>query len=159
MARPDGGNPLRTGIFGIVLVTCLVLVSFGYTNLPFWPQGRNYEAYFTDAGGITPGNDVNVSGIGVGKVSDVELAGDTARVKFTVDRDIRLGDQTLVSIKTDTVLGQKSLVGDSRRNGNHRPQSRWAALRLRTLSIPRYKTSGRTRRISTSRSSRRRWAY
>ena len=40
MARPDGGNPLRTGIFGIALVACLVLVSFGYTQLPFWPQGK-----------------------------------------------------------------------------------------------------------------------
>jgi phospholipid/cholesterol/gamma-HCH transport system substrate-binding protein len=110
MARPDGGNPLRTGIFGIALVGCLVLVSFGYTELPFWPQGKAYEAYFTDAGGISPGNDVNVSGIKVGKVTDIELAGDAARVKFTVDRDVRVGDQSLVAIKTDTVLGEKSLA-------------------------------------------------
>jgi phospholipid/cholesterol/gamma-HCH transport system substrate-binding protein len=109
MARPDGGNPIRTGIFGIAVVACLVLVSFGYTGLPFWPQGEDYQAYFTDAGGITPGDDVNVSGIKVGKVSNVELAGDTAKVTFTVDRDVRVGDQSLVAIRTDTVLGQKSL--------------------------------------------------
>jgi len=109
MARPDGGNPIRTGIFGIAVVVCLVLVSFGYTGLPFWPQGEDYQAYFTDAGGITPGDDVNVSGIKVGKVSNVELAGDTAKVTFTVDRDVRVGDQSLVAIRTDTVLGQKSL--------------------------------------------------
>jgi phospholipid/cholesterol/gamma-HCH transport system substrate-binding protein len=84
-------------------------VSFGYTGLPFWPQGEDYQAYFTDAGGITPGDDVNVSGIKVGKVSNVELAGDTAKVTFTVDRDVRVGDQSLVAIRTDTVLGQKSL--------------------------------------------------
>jgi phospholipid/cholesterol/gamma-HCH transport system substrate-binding protein len=109
MARPDS-NPTRTGIFGIVLVACLVLVSFGYTKLPFWPQGKDYEAYFTDAGGISPGNDVAVSGIKVGQVSSVELAGDAAKVTFTVDRDIKVGDQSLVAIKTDTVLGQKSLA-------------------------------------------------
>jgi phospholipid/cholesterol/gamma-HCH transport system substrate-binding protein len=91
-------------------VACLVLVSFGYSGLPFWPQGKNYEAYFTDAGGITPGNDVNVSGIKVGKVDSVELAGDSALVKFTVERKVRVGDQSLVAIKTDTVLGQKSLA-------------------------------------------------
>ena len=108
MARP-GDNPTRTGIFGIALVACLVLVSFGYTKLPFWPQGKNYEAYFTDAGGISPGNDVAVSGIKVGQVSLVELAGDSAKVTFTVQRDIKVGDQSLVAIKTDTVLGQKSL--------------------------------------------------
>lgn len=110
MARPDSSNPLRTGVFGIVIVTCLVLVSFGYTGLPFFPQGKVYEAYFTDAGGITPGNDVNVSGIAVGKVEDVALAGDAAKVTFTVDRKVRVGDQSLVSIKTDTVLGEKSLA-------------------------------------------------
>ena len=110
MARPDDSNPLRTGIFGIVLVGCLVLVSFGYTKLPFWPQGKPYEAYFTDAGGISPGNDVNVSGIRVGEVKSVELAGDAAKVTFTVDRDVKVGDQSLVAIKTDTVLGEKSLA-------------------------------------------------
>ncbi len=118
MARPDGADPVRTGIFGIALVTCLVLVSFGYTSLPFWPQGKNYEAYFTDAGGITPGNDVNVSGIQVGKVSSVELAGDAAKVDFTIDRKIRVGDQSLVSIKTDTVLGQKSLAVTPKGSGS-----------------------------------------
>lgn len=110
MASPDSSNPIRTGIFGIVIVACLVLVSFGYTGLPFWPQGKNYDAYFSDAGGITPGNDVNVSGIAVGKVTGVELAGTSARVRFTVDRKVRVGDQSLVAIKTDTVLGEKSLA-------------------------------------------------
>ena len=105
----DGSNPIRTGIFGIALVTMLVLVSFGYTGLPFWPQGKNYEAFFADAGGITPGNDVNISGITVGKVSSVALAGNSAKVNFTVDRKIKVGDQSLVAIKTDTVLGERSL--------------------------------------------------
>jgi phospholipid/cholesterol/gamma-HCH transport system substrate-binding protein len=106
----DHRNPLRTGIIGIVLVVGVILVSFGYSKLPFWPQGKPYEAYFTDAGGIAPGNDVNVSGIQVGQVTGVELAGDVARVRFTVDRKIKAGDQTLVSIKTDTILGEKSLA-------------------------------------------------
>src|SRR5690349_1999677 len=109
MAKRDGDTALRTGIFGIALVACVVLVSFGYTGLPFFPQGKKYEAYFSDAGGIDPGNDVNVSGIAVGKVTGVALAGDTAKVSFTVDRNIKIGDQSLVAIKTETVLGQKSL--------------------------------------------------
>jgi phospholipid/cholesterol/gamma-HCH transport system substrate-binding protein len=106
----DERNPLRTGIIGIFVVVAVVLVAFGYTKLPFWPQGKPYEAYFSDAGGISPGSDVDVSGIKVGQVKSVGLAGDVARVTFTVDRKIRVGDQSLVSIKTDTILGQKSLA-------------------------------------------------
>jgi phospholipid/cholesterol/gamma-HCH transport system substrate-binding protein len=100
---------IRAGIFGIAVVACVVLVAFGYSGLPFYPQGKPYEAYFADAGGISPGNDVNISGITVGKVTEVGLAGDVARVGFTVDRNVRLGDQTLVSIRTETVLGERSL--------------------------------------------------
>mgnify|MGYP003472888320 FL=1 len=100
---------LRAGFFGIVIVVCVVFVAFGYSSLPFYPQGKTYEAFFADASGISPGNDVNISGITVGRVTDVGLAGDAARVSFTVDRKHKLGDQTLVSIRTDTVLGARSL--------------------------------------------------
>lgn len=105
----SNSNPLRTGILGIFVVACAVLVSFGYDGLPFFPQGKPYAAYFSDAGGISPGNKVDVSGVTVGKVTSVALSGATAQVNFTVDRKIKVGDQSLVAIKTDTVLGEKSL--------------------------------------------------
>jgi phospholipid/cholesterol/gamma-HCH transport system substrate-binding protein len=101
---------IRTGIFGIAFVLCIVLVAFGYAKLPFWPHGKAYEAFFADAGGISPGSDVTVSGVRVGQVTEVGLAGDSAKVTFTVDRKVRVGDQSLAAIKTDTVLGYKSLA-------------------------------------------------
>lgn len=110
-------KPLRAGVFGIVIVVCVLIVAFGYTSLPFYPQGKPYEGYFADAGGISPGNDVNVSGIVVGKVTGVELAGEVAKVTFTVNRNVSLGDQTLASIKTDTVLGERSLAVTPRGGG------------------------------------------
>jgi phospholipid/cholesterol/gamma-HCH transport system substrate-binding protein len=103
-------DPLRTGVFGVVLVVCVVLLAFGYSNLPFWPQGRVYDAYFSDAGGISPGNSVYVSGFKVGKVQDVSLAGDSAKVTFAVDRHIAVGDQSLAAIRTDTILGERSIA-------------------------------------------------
>ena len=100
---------MRTGIFGIVMVVCVVLVSFGYSTLPFWPQGRQYDAFFTNAAGIVPGNDVQIYGYSVGKVTRIQLADRAAKVSFTVDRDLTIGDQSTVAIKSDTVLGQKAL--------------------------------------------------
>ena len=132
MARPRRRNPLRTGIFGIVLVACLVLVSFGYTSLPFWPQGKTYEAYFTDAGGISPGNDVNVSGIKVGKVSAVELAGDTAKVDLH-RRPPRQGRRPVARRDQDRHRPRPEVdLGDARRAPASRRRSRWAAPPLRT---------------------------
>ena len=102
-------DPLRTGIFGIVVVTCLIMVSFGYAKLPIVAQGRHYEAYFTNAAGIVPGNDVQIFGYSVGEVTALELTDKAAKVSFMVDRELRIGDQSTVAIKSDTVLGQKAL--------------------------------------------------
>jgi phospholipid/cholesterol/gamma-HCH transport system substrate-binding protein len=109
-SKADVRDPLRTGIFGVVLVFCVILVAFGYTGLPFWPQGRGYTAYFRDAGGITPGNDVYVSGIKVGKVQSLGLAGDSAKVTFTIDSHVTVGNQSLAAIRTETILGQRSIA-------------------------------------------------
>jgi phospholipid/cholesterol/gamma-HCH transport system substrate-binding protein len=108
-SKTDDRDPLRTGVFGVVLVVCVVLVAFGYSKLPFWPQGRAYAAYFSDAGGITPGNNVYVSGIKVGQVQSVSMAGDCARVDFTVDRHVNVGNQSLAAVRTETILGQRSI--------------------------------------------------
>jgi phospholipid/cholesterol/gamma-HCH transport system substrate-binding protein len=107
--RGDVRDPLRTGIVGATLVACVVLVAFGYTGLPFWPQGTLCTAFFADAGGITPGNDVYVSGIKVGQVKAVGLAGDTAKVSFTVDRHVTVGNQSMAAIRTETILGQRAI--------------------------------------------------
>ncbi|CAM4189177.1 virulence factor Mce family protein [Mycobacterium basiliense] len=110
-------DPLRTGIFGLVLVVCVVLIAFGYSGLPFFPQGKTYNAYFTDAGGITPGNNVYVSGFKVGSVTDVSLAGDSAKITFSVDRNVVVGDQSLAAIRTDTILGERSIAVTPAGNG------------------------------------------
>ena len=111
-------DPLRTGIFGLVLVVCVVLIAFGYSGLPFFPQGKEYDAYFTDAAGITPGNSVYVSGFKVGKVAAVGLAGDSAKVTFNVDRHVTVGDQSLAAIRTDTILGERSISVSPAGSGN-----------------------------------------
>ena len=94
----------------MVLVICVVLLAFGYSGLPFWPQGKPYDAYFTAAGGISPGNAVYVSGFKVGQVQSVGLAGDSAKVTFTVDRHVAVGDQSLAAIRTGTILGERSIA-------------------------------------------------
>jgi hypothetical protein len=66
-----------------------------------------YDAYLGDTGSIRPGNAVKVSGVKVGQVSSIRLTGDRVKVTFTADRRIRVGAQSLVSTKTDTILGQR----------------------------------------------------
>ena len=102
-------GPVQVGLIGTVIVTCVVIAAFEYNKLPFINDYNNYSAYFSEAGGIKPASSVRVSGMGVGRVSDIRLDGIKVRVGFTVRKGIELGDRTEAAIKTETILGAKML--------------------------------------------------
>jgi phospholipid/cholesterol/gamma-HCH transport system substrate-binding protein len=102
-------GPVQVGLIGTVIVTCVVIAAFEYDKLPFINDYNNYSAYFSEAGGIKPASSVRVSGMGVGRVSDIRLDGTKVRVGFTVRKGIELGDRTEAAIKTETILGAKML--------------------------------------------------
>ena len=102
-------GPVLVGLIGTMIVTCVVIAAFEYNKLPFINDYNNYSAYFSEAGGIKPASSVRVSGMGVGRVSDIRLDGTKVRVGFTVRKGIELGDRTEAAIKTETILGAKML--------------------------------------------------
>ena len=114
-------NPFVMGAIGLGLTGAIVLVALEYDKLPFINQTKEYSAYFAEAGGLTTGAGVQVSGFEVGQVSSIELDGPQVLVTFTVDDDIALGDRTEAAIKTKGLLGTKILEvmsrGDGRQEG------------------------------------------
>ncbi|MEN4477460.1 MCE family protein [Mycolicibacterium cosmeticum] len=102
-------NRIAVGVVGTVIVALVVVAAFSYDRLPFIKGTSDYSAYFAEAGGIKPGSDVRVSGLSVGRVSDIHLEGTKVRVDFTVKDTVDLGDRTEAAIKTETVLGTKML--------------------------------------------------
>nr|WP_263998992.1 MCE family protein [Mycobacterium yunnanensis] len=110
-------NKAAVGTVGTLILLALVVAAFSYDRLPFIKGTSDYSAYFAEAGGIKPGSEVRVSGLQVGKVSDVELDGDKVLVDFTVRKGVPLGDRTEAAIKTETVLGTKMLEVTPRGTG------------------------------------------
>ncbi len=114
-------NPAAVGLVGTLMLLALVIAAFSYDRLPFIKGTTDHVAYFAEAGGIKPGSDVRVSGMSVGRVSDIHLDGTRVRVDFTVDDGVELGERTEAAIKTETVLGTKTLEltsrGDDRLSG------------------------------------------
>lgn len=102
-------NPLIIGAVGIGMVAALILLSLNYDKLPFFPRGKTYSAYFAEAGGLAPGDPVQVSGFRVGQVSSVDLDGPHVLVTFNIPGNVRLGDRTEAAIKLKTLLGTKLL--------------------------------------------------
>jgi phospholipid/cholesterol/gamma-HCH transport system substrate-binding protein len=110
-------NRVAVGVVGTLVLAVLVTAAFSYDELPFVKRTSDYSAFFAEAGGIKPGSVVRISGLEVGKVSDVELDGDKVLVDFTVSKNVALGDRTEAAIKTETVLGTKMLEVTPRGDG------------------------------------------
>ncbi|SPM34910.1 ABC-type transporter Mla maintaining outer membrane lipid asymmetry, periplasmic component MlaD [Mycobacterium rhizamassiliense] len=100
-------NSLIIGAVGCVVIAGAVLAATQYDKLPFFSGGNEYSAYLAEAGGLRAGAAVQVFGCRVGQVSAIELDGPRLLVKFTVAKDIRLGDRTEAAVKTKSVLGTK----------------------------------------------------
>ncbi len=95
----------------MVLLALGFLVAINFDKLPM-VGGTLYNADFSESAGLVPGNEVRISGVKVGTVSDVALDGDHVKVSFRV-KDAWLGDQTRAAIKIKSLLGQKYLALDS----------------------------------------------
>lgn len=110
-------NQFVVGAIGLAVITAIILGALNYDKLPFLDRGRDYSAYFAEAGGIRDGATVQVSGMRVGHVSGVELQGQQVLVSFKIDDGVRIGDRSEAAVKTKSLLGTKYLEVTPRGDG------------------------------------------
>ncbi len=67
-----------------------------------------YYGQFTDTGGLSTGDKVRIAGVDVGKVESLKIDGDHILVKFNIGTQ-KIGTESRLAIKTDTILGKKVL--------------------------------------------------
>lgn len=112
---------VRAGLLGVVLIVLVIAVGLQPERLGHWATAVRYEALFIEAGGLSVGNDVKVSGVKVGSVTAIGLERGKAAVQFTVDSGIVLGSQTTAHIRTGTLLGERVMTLESAGDGKMSP--------------------------------------
>ena len=113
---------LKVGILGIVALTCVALLVFLLTGNAGWFRKEIPLHVFTsDSGGLTPGAAVRINGIQAGKVSKVELSGETnpqriIKVDFDIDQDMQkqIPADSIASISSDNLLGSSKFLSISK---------------------------------------------
>ncbi len=118
MLKYRAANLFRAGFIGVVLAILVIAVGLQPERLLSYATSLKYQARFAEAGGIFVGNDVTLSGIKVGAVTDVSLDDGDALVGFTVASRYQLGSETTAHIRTGSLLGQRVLSLDSAGSGS-----------------------------------------
>lgn len=121
MEKYRGSSLIRAGFIGTVLIVLVIAVGLQPERLWALATSVKYQALFSEAGGLTTGNEVKVSGMKVGSVSDVTLDKGKALVTFSVDGRVRLGTDTTAHIRTGTVLGERILTLEPAGDHSMRP--------------------------------------
>jgi phospholipid/cholesterol/gamma-HCH transport system substrate-binding protein len=104
-------NPIAVALAGLAILAVIALGIYFSADLPLIGGGTGYTAYFAEAAGLQPGNEVRIAGVTVGQVTGVSLDGDKVAVTFRV-KGAWVGDRTTAAIDIKTVLGDKYLALD-----------------------------------------------
>ena len=105
-------NEVKIGVALILAVIAFYIGTQLLRDLPVFSRVESFSTMVPDAAGVAPGNAVRINGVSIGSVHEVQLIQDGARIRFTVNPDIRLTHGSLTFISSvgffgDTQLGIK----------------------------------------------------
>jgi phospholipid/cholesterol/gamma-HCH transport system substrate-binding protein len=94
-------------VFAAVTVTLTALLGLTIANTNLGPMS-GYAARFTDATGLNVGDDIRMSGVRIGQVTDISVYEDSyADVRFDVEAARRLPRSVTATIKYRNLIGQR----------------------------------------------------
>ena len=99
---------LGVGIFVLIGILALGWLSVKLGRVEFL-GGSGYQviADFPSVGGLKPGSAVEIAGVEIGRVETITLADYQARVRFRIRSDVKLQEDSIASIKTKGLIGEK----------------------------------------------------
>lgn len=99
---------LAVGVFVLIGIACLAYLSIKLGKLELI-GGQFYEvvAEFDSVSGLKPGAAVEVAGVEVGRAKSITLQEDRGLVTLSIRHDVRLFSDTIASIKTRGIIGEK----------------------------------------------------
>lgn len=103
------GISLKFGAFAVTSALLLLLLVNTMSN-GLGADSRTYDAMFGDVSGLRKGDDVKVAGVRVGRVQDIEVADDGAKVTFELAETQPILDTTKIVMRYQNLLGQRYLA-------------------------------------------------
>jgi phospholipid/cholesterol/gamma-HCH transport system substrate-binding protein len=99
---------IAVGVFVVLGILALGYLSIKLGRVAILSGGGYLVvAEFPSVGGLRPGASVEIAGVEVGRVESIGLADYQARVVLRLNSDVKLQEDTIASIKTKGLIGEK----------------------------------------------------
>ncbi len=96
------------GLFLAIGIGCLAWLSIKLARKEFFARnGSEIQAAFTNGSGLRRGTPIVIAGVEIGRVESVGLVDYEAQVRMVIQRGIVLQDDTIASVKTKGLIGEK----------------------------------------------------
>lgn len=110
-------NEFKVGLLAIATIAAIAFMSFKITSgQSGFGQYVTYRTIVKDASGIFPKTPIKVAGIAAGRITSIELQGNTALITFEILKQIQVTKNSKLRIKSVGFLGDKYIeifIGDS----------------------------------------------
>lgn len=99
---------IAVGLFVVLSILALAYLSIKLGRVAlFGGGGYIITADFPSVGGLKAGSTVEIAGVEIGRVEEIGLADYQARVVLRVDSGVKLQEDSIASIKTKGLIGEK----------------------------------------------------
>lgn len=101
------GIEIAVGTFILIGILGMTYISVNLGQVNFFEQ-NNYTltATFTSATGLKPNTNVEIAGVKIGTVKNIELEDYQAKVTLAINSDVEIQDDAIASIRTKGILGE-----------------------------------------------------
>ena len=101
---------IYVGLFVIIGVVTMGYLILAIGEVSFFPKNQYLlHGFFSSATGLKQGARVEIAGVEIGTVSSISIDKErlVAKVVFLINGDMELSDDSIASVKTAGIIGQK----------------------------------------------------
>ena len=99
---------IAVGLFMVLGILALAYLSIQLGRVSFFgSRGYQVTVDFPSVGGLKAGSTVEIAGVEIGRVDTIGLDNYQARVKLRVNKGVKLSEDSIASIKTKGLIGEK----------------------------------------------------
>ncbi|MFC2092535.1 MlaD family protein [Bacteroidota bacterium] len=102
-------SEIKIGFFVLIAIVIVISTIFWAKGFLVTKDQVDLNVYFQQISGLNAGDPVTVKGVTMGRVTSIELDGDSVKVEFTLDESVKLKEDYIIEIAILELMGGKQL--------------------------------------------------